>query len=262
MCQMPARVCGTGRDVKVPGAGSRASCVGRKRRPRRHLQPGSGQRAAGTGQRQGRRARGAGDARENGRRAVARRREAAVGAGAGEKDAAGLPGKARAAPRPAVGPPPARARPSRCSNFTWPRGCGVRPAPAIPRGSRAARSRARKGPGPGSPGGRSSHSPVRGAAAGAGAALRAPWSRRAGMSGAPVPHYTARSGASDASGPATAAATPPPGGGPGGSGGGLSPGSANQGPLTRPLRHDWRAPRPMGRRQGRGASAPRGVGLR
>lgn len=145
----------------------------------------------------------------------------------------GCRARRRTAPRPAVGPPPARARPARCSNFTWPRGCGVRPAPAIPRGSRAARSRAGKGPGPDNPAAaaRTHQSAVPPPEPGLHSELHGPTAP--GLSGAPcrtTPH-------------AAAPTTPPPArprprprplpaGGPAGSGGGLSPGSANQGRLT------------------------------
>lgn len=175
----------------------------------------------------------------------------------------GCRARRRTAPRPAVGPPPARARPARCSNFTWPRGCGVRPAPAIPRGSRAARSRAGKGPGPDNPAAaaRTHQSAVPPPEPGLHSELHGPTAP--GLSGAPVPHYTARSGANDAaSGPATAAATPPPGGGPGRIWRGAQPRLSQPRPADQSLHQDWRAPRPMGKRQRRGASAPRGGGLR
>lgn len=181
----------------------------RQRRPRRHLQPGTGQRAAGSA--------GAGGPGGGGR---AWRRPPGRGATAGSRGGAGAGGRMqpgrragrRAAPRPAVGPPPARARLARCSNFTRPRGCGVRPAPAIPRAAArpgaerergrdpAARAAAARthlsavpppGPGP--------HSGLHGPAA----------------PGCPAPRAAppARSGARDAaSGRATAAATPLPAG--------------------------------------------------
>lgn len=242
-----------------PRRGQRASCVERKRRPRRHLQPGSGHRATPGPEGQGgggpRVKTAAGPWRDGGKprpapEPVRRMQPGCRAAGQG----AGL----RRGPQWARRPPGAMQQLHLAAGLRRPARAGHPPGTAArlgaerergqDRAARAAAARTHQSavppPEPGL------HSELHGPAA-------------PGLSGAPVPHYPARSGASDAaSGPATAAATPPPGGGPGRIWRGAQPGSANQGRLTRPLLQDWRAPRPMGRRQGRRASAPRGGGLR
>lgn len=187
------------RDLKVPDAGQpQAPCVRREWRPGRHLRPGwrasapqPGERAPGSAGAEGR-----GTAR-----AIA---------GAGLRSDGGKPQLAReparrmrlgcrarrgAAPRPAVGPAVRPSAPGAMQQLHLATGLrGPGPRPPLPRGSRSARSQAAKGPGPRSPADRSPHSPVRDSAPGAGAALRAPSSRRtaAARRPRPAPHRTQR----------------------------------------------------------------------
>lgn len=175
-------------------------------------------------------------------------------------------GQAQAAARPQWAPPSARAM------LQVHLAAGLRGqarARLSPRGSLPACSRAGQGSRPGTAG-RSPHSPVRGSAACAGAALPAPWSRRAAAVRRPhpapprtAPHRPARSGASDAAfGPATAAATPPPSGGPGRSERGAQRRLHQPGPARPAASPGLASASANGGAQGRGAPAPRGGGLR
>ncbi|XP_058999981.1 basic salivary proline-rich protein 2-like [Mustela lutreola] len=221
--------------------------------------PGSAHRAVP------RRRTGEDGAGESGRRAALRRREAPAGAGASAEDAAGLQGKARGGAAARSGPrcPPESARRDAATSLSH-GAAGARPAPTPPPGqplgpepsSEAARTEESDRPQP---------------------ALTRPRFRRRPRSCAPssmVPPRRGRPAPPPRSTPhAAAPATPPPArprprprplsaGGPAGARGGLSAGSTNQRPLTKPLHQDWRAPQPMGKRKERGASAPKGGGLR
>lgn len=183
------------RDVKVPDAEQPwAPSVGREWRPGRYLRPGwrapapqPGERAPGStgaeGRRTARARAAAGPRRDGGKPEAARRMRLGCRARRG------------AAPRPAVGPAARPSAPGAMQQLHLATGLrGPGPRPPLPRGSLSARSQAVKGPGPKSPAGRSPHSPVRDSAAGAGAALRAPWSRRAAVAWRPrpAPHRTQR----------------------------------------------------------------------
>lgn len=220
-------------------------------------------REARTEQRRGRGPRNR--AGESGRRAAPRRREARAGTGAGAEDAAGLQGKARGGAAARSGPrrPPESARRDAATSLGH-GAAGTRPAPAPPPGQPL-------GPEPRSEGARTGESgrPQ--------PALTGPRLRRRRRGCAPssmVPPRRGRPAPPPRTTPhAAAPATPPPArprprprplsaGGPAGARGGLSAGSTNRRPLAEPLHQDWRAPQPMGKWKERGASAPRGGGLR
>lgn len=252
----------------MPDAGQpRASCVGREQRPRRHLQPGwrapapqrgSVQPAApGPEGQETVRVRTAAGPRQDGGKPLWTREPARRMQPAARQDAGRLRG-------PQWAPPPARAHQTRCSNFTWPWGCGgparAGPPPGQPRGPEPRR----EGVGTGEPG--------RPQPALTGPRCRR---RRRGCTpssmvpprrGHPVPppHTTPHAAAPTTPPPARPRPQPRPlsAGGRAGAGGGPSAGSTNQGPLSGPLHQDWRVPHPMGKRLERGASAPRGGGLR
>lgn len=231
---MPARVRGTGRDVKVP-----ARAAGRRAWDASGGPGATCSRVAGTGQRQGRRPGGG----------------AGEGGGKRVKTAAGQwrdDGKPRSAQEPArrmqpgcrarrgllCGPqwarrPPERARRDAATSL----GRGVAasgprpPSPGAAARLGAARERGQD-PAARAAAARTHPSAVPPPAPGLRSELHGP--AAPGMPGAPVPHYTARSGASDAaSRSATAAATPPPGGGPGRIRRGAQPRLRQPGPADR-----------------------------
>lgn len=141
--------------------------------------------------------------------------------------------------------PPIAQAPGRCSKFTWPRGCGGPPPPGPePAGIEV---------GDKQPAAARTHR----------SAPPAPWSRRR-RPAPPAPPRTAPRAAAPATPPPARPRPRPrplPAGGPAERGGAQRRLHQPE-PAHRPRLLDWRALRPMGVRQERGVSAPRGGALR